>query len=156
MTSHGEPATADDRDAPAASLERELRRLARGVRRLALDLAHAVHPNLDAAAYALLVALVERGPSRASELAADQGITKGVISRQVRALESLGLVQRAPDASDARAQILVVTEGARAAYEQSQQARWATVEQLLEGATDSQRRAMVAALARINDVLDGR
>lgn len=156
MTKQTERVTLADNEAPGTSLERELRRLARGVRRLTLDLAHAVHPDLDAAAYSLLAILVEGGPSRATELAAEQGVTKGVISRHVRALESLGLVRRQPDPSDARAQILVVTDGARRAYEQSQQARWSTVEQLLEGASDPQLRSMITALTRINDFLERR
>ena len=66
-------------------------------------MARAVHPDLEAAAYGLLVRLDEYGRQRATDLAAYIGVGKATMSRQLRALEDLGLVAREPDPADGRA-----------------------------------------------------
>jgi DNA-binding MarR family transcriptional regulator len=137
-----------------AGVERELRRLLLRLRRYSTELARSVHPDLDPAVYALLVDIADGGPSRAAELADQRGVTKGVISRQVRELERLGLVQRQPDPSDARAQILVVSPDGREAVERAQVLRRKAVHRLLESTTPQDLEAMVQALTRFNDLME--
>ncbi|MFD4986784.1 MarR family winged helix-turn-helix transcriptional regulator [Streptomyces sp. NPDC058374] len=96
-------------DAEFLALERELSLLFRRARAGQAELARAVHPQLEPAAYGLLVRLIEGGPQRATDLAAYMGVGKATISRQLGGLEELGLIDRAVDPGDRRASLLRVT-----------------------------------------------
>lgn len=98
-------------DQPAfLALERELTVLLRRARANQGEMAREVHPDLESAAYGLLVRLDEFGPQRATELAAYIGVGKATMSRQLRALEDLGLVAREPDPADGRAWLVALTQ----------------------------------------------
>ena len=87
-------------------LEREIALLLRRSRAISARLAGELHPDLDGAAYGLLALLEDAGPLRASDLVARLGLDKSTVSRQVASLVDLGLVVRAPDPDDGRAQVL--------------------------------------------------
>ncbi|SNX64013.1 MarR family transcriptional regulator [Streptomyces sp. TLI_55] len=95
------------------ALERELTVLLRRARANQGEMAREVHPDLESSAYGLLVRLDEYGRQRATELAAYIGVGKATMSRQLRALEDLGLVTRAPDPADGRAWLVELTEEGR-------------------------------------------
>ncbi|CAM5238016.1 MarR family transcriptional regulator OS=Streptomyces alboniger OX=132473 GN=CP975_24210 PE=4 SV=1 [Streptomyces alboniger] len=98
-------------DQPAfLALERELTVLLRRARANQGEMAREVHPDLESAAYGLLVRLDECGRQRATELAAYIGVGKATMSRQLRALEELGLVAREPDPADGRAWLVALTQ----------------------------------------------
>jgi DNA-binding MarR family transcriptional regulator len=108
-------------------LEREIGLLLRRSRAISAKLAAELHPDLDGAAYGLLALLQDAGPLRASDLVARLGLDKSTISRQVTALVELGLVDRAPDPDDGRAQVLSPsTEGTTqlSRIRQARRARW--------------------------------
>ncbi|MER6563420.1 MarR family transcriptional regulator [Streptomyces sp. NPDC001027] len=110
----GAPSRAVERDdREFLSLERELTVLFRRARANQGEMAREVHPDLESAAYGLLVRLEECGRQRATELAAYIGVGKATMSRQLRALEQLGLVARAPDPADGRAWLVDLTEEGR-------------------------------------------
>lgn len=92
------------------SLERELTVLLRRARASQGEMAREVHPDLEPAAYGLLIRLGECGRQRATELAGYIGVGKATMSRQLRALEDLGLVAREPDPADGRAWLVHLTE----------------------------------------------
>ncbi|MDL5203785.1 MarR family transcriptional regulator [Streptomyces sp. ALI-76-A] len=107
----GSRGTASGVDQPAfLALERELTVLLRRARANQGEMAREVHPDLESAAYGLLVRLDEFGPQRATELAAYIGVGKATMSRQLRALEELGLVAREPDPADGRAWLVALTQ----------------------------------------------
>jgi DNA-binding MarR family transcriptional regulator len=87
-------------------LEREIALLLRRSRAISTRLARELHPDLDGAAYGLLALLQDSGPLRASDLVARLGLDKSTVSRQVASLVDLGLVDRAADPDDGRAQVL--------------------------------------------------
>ena len=87
-------------------LEREIALLLRRSRAISARLAGELHPDLDGAAYGLLSLLQDAGPLRASELVTRIGLDKSTVSRQVAHLVDLGLVDRAADPVDGRAQVL--------------------------------------------------
>lgn len=95
------------------ALERELTVLLRRARASQGEMAREVHPDLESSAYGLLVRLDEYGRQRATELAAYIGVGKATMSRQLRALEDLGLVTRAPDPADGRAWLVELTAEGR-------------------------------------------
>jgi DNA-binding MarR family transcriptional regulator len=87
-------------------LEREIALLLRRSRAISARLAGELHPDLDGAAYGLLSLLQDAGPLRASDLVARLGLDKSTVSRQLSSLVDLGLVDRAADPIDGRAQVL--------------------------------------------------
>jgi len=94
-------------------LEREIGLLLRRARAISTRLAAELHPDLDGAAYGLLALLQDAGPLRASDLVSRLGLDKSTVSRQISALVELGLVDRAADPMDGRAQVLTPSvEGA--------------------------------------------
>jgi DNA-binding MarR family transcriptional regulator len=108
-------------------LEREVALLLRRARAISARLAGELHPKLDGSAYGLLALLEDTGPLRASDLVVRLGLDKSTVSRQVAHLVELGLVERAADPHDGRAQVLTPSpEGsARLAHiREARRARW--------------------------------
>ncbi|MFI1440989.1 MarR family winged helix-turn-helix transcriptional regulator [Streptomyces fructofermentans] len=105
------------------ALERELTVLLRRARASSGEMVREVHPDLESSAYGLLVRLEERGRQRATELAAYIGVGKATMSRQLRALEELGLVAREPDPADGRAWLVHLTEEGRERFGRVRDAR---------------------------------
>lgn len=105
------------------TLERELTVLFRRARAQSGELAREVHPDLESAAYGLLACLEETGPERATFLAQYFGVGKATMSRQLRALEELGLIRREPDPADGRAFLVELTEEGRGRFTAVRDAR---------------------------------
>lgn len=120
-----------DADLPASAIERELGLLVRRAQSHGRELARRVHPELDLAAYLVMVRLDACGGERVSDLAAYFGVDKSVTSRQVAALEGLGMVSRTPDPADARAQQLRLTADGAARLRRVRTARRRQFQQLL-------------------------
>ncbi|MGP6177379.1 MarR family winged helix-turn-helix transcriptional regulator [Microbacterium sp. A196] len=68
-----------------------------------------IDPQLQPAGYKLLMFIVRVGGSNAHELAERFEMDKSVISRQVRMLEDLGLLESRPDELDGRQRVLTPT-----------------------------------------------
>ncbi|MGY1619997.1 MarR family winged helix-turn-helix transcriptional regulator [Geodermatophilus sp. SYSU D00691] len=108
-------------------LEREIGLLLRRSRAIQARLAAELHPDLDGASYGLLALLQDAGPLRASDLVNRLGLDKSTVSRQVAGLVALGLVDRAADPEDGRAQVLTPSaEGSArlARIREARRARW--------------------------------
>ncbi|MFE9093695.1 MarR family winged helix-turn-helix transcriptional regulator [Streptomyces sp. NPDC007264] len=112
-----------DADQEFLSLERELTVFLRRARASQGEMAREVHPDLESAAYGLLARLDEGGRQRATELAAYIGVGKATMSRQLRALEDLGLVAREPDPADGRAWLVHLTDEGRGRVGRVREAR---------------------------------
>lgn len=127
------------------SLERELTVLLRRARAFSGEMAREVHPDLEPAAYGLLVRLDERGAQRATDLAAYIGVGKATMSRQLHALEEVGLVAREPDPADGRAWLVHLTDEGSTRFRRVRDARRARYVRELSGWD----RTEVATLARL-------
>ncbi|MEV5877536.1 MarR family transcriptional regulator [Streptomyces sp. NPDC052101] len=133
------------------ALERELTVLLRRARANQGEMAREVHPDLESSAYGLLIRLDECGGQRATELAAYIGVGKATMSRQLRALEDLGLIAREPDPADGRAWLVTLTDEGRGRVGKVREARRARyVSQLAHWD-----RSEVAELARLLNQLNG-
>lgn len=100
-------------------LEIELSRLLRRARSAKQRTAADVHPDLDSAGYAVLVAVRDLaaagGGARGGDISDVLGLHKSTTSRNLTTLEDLGLIERIPDPDDARArQVRLTTAGAEA------------------------------------------
>jgi DNA-binding MarR family transcriptional regulator len=135
-------------------VERELAVLLRRARAWNRDVATEVHPDLQPTAYALLSRVDELGSVRASDLGAYFGIDKGAISRQVALLERVGLVARAPDPRDGRAQPLVVTEEGRNRLAHARNGRRALVREQLDQWPPDEVATLARLLGRFNRQMD--
>ncbi|MCP2032515.1 DNA-binding MarR family transcriptional regulator [Okibacterium sp. HSC-33S16] len=110
-----EPAPGSDRHSAAiVSVETSMGALSRKIHFVLKEAAAAIDPSLPPASFRLL-RLIERCGSIQSSAAAEQlAVDRSVVSRQIRQLEDLGLVETRTDKSDGRARFLVLTdEGAR-------------------------------------------
>ncbi len=133
------------------ALERELTVLLRRARANQGEMAREVHPDLESSAYGLLIRLDELGGQRATELAGYIGVGKATMSRQLRALEDLGLIAREPDPADGRAWLVTLTDEGRRRVGTVREARRARyVRQLAHWD-----RHEVAELARLLHELNG-
>ncbi|MFI6807990.1 MarR family winged helix-turn-helix transcriptional regulator [Streptomyces luteogriseus] len=72
-----------------------------------------MHPELSLVSYTLLGHLEEVGGCRATDLAAHYALDKSTVSRQVAALERADLIERRPDTTDQRVQVLHLTRAGR-------------------------------------------
>ncbi|WP_371498187.1 MarR family transcriptional regulator [Kitasatospora sp. NBC_00374] len=95
-----------DRDAALETIQRELTAFARRARHKAAQL----HPDLSLVTYSMLDLVNERGTCRGADLASHFMLDKSTVSRQVTALERLGLLAREADPDDQRGQLLRLTE----------------------------------------------
>ncbi|MFD0338535.1 MarR family winged helix-turn-helix transcriptional regulator [Streptomyces sp. NPDC127117] len=134
------------------ALERELAVFLRRARSNSGEMAREVHPELESAAYGLLVRLESAGQQRATDLAAYFGVGKATMSRQLRALEDLGLVAREPDPADGRAFLVRLTAEGLVRYRSVRDARRERYVRKL----DDWDRAEVAELARLLHHLNAR
>jgi DNA-binding MarR family transcriptional regulator len=69
--------------------------------------------NLERSAYGIMCKLADEGPQRLGALANAFGLDPSTITRQVQALEEIGLAARVTDPSDRRASILDLTPTGR-------------------------------------------
>ncbi|HEY9369788.1 MarR family winged helix-turn-helix transcriptional regulator [Streptomyces sp.] len=118
-----DPTARNGVDQEFLALERELSVFLRRARASSGEMAREVHPELEPAAYGLLVRLDEAGPQRATELAGYFGVGKATMSRQLRALDDLGLIVRDPDPADGRAWLARLTDEGRARFRSVRDAR---------------------------------
>jgi DNA-binding MarR family transcriptional regulator len=139
---------------PNSRVERELGLLLRRAHASSTAVAARVHPDLDAAAYPLLVHIRNAPGIRSSELADHVGVGRATISRQVRRLEDLGLVSRRPDPDDSRGQLLELTAEGTRRLTGAQEARRAWLRSALSSWDDDAVATLATSLERLNQTLD--
>lgn len=91
------------------ALEAEFGELINRMRRLLSENAQRVSPGMLPGAYKVFTTIARRDSISQSALADILVVDKGQLSRTVRELEQLGLIQRQPDPEDGRASILSAT-----------------------------------------------
>ncbi|MEG3628334.1 MarR family winged helix-turn-helix transcriptional regulator [Streptomyces poriticola] len=109
----GAPGGSDGSAAATAAAVETIQREMTAFARRARASAGRMHPELSLVSYTLLGHLEERDGCRATDLAAHYALDKSTVSRQVAALERVGLVERRVDPDDHRVQVLHLTESGR-------------------------------------------
>jgi DNA-binding MarR family transcriptional regulator len=152
----GTPAGSGDSHEAFVALEREVALLLRRGRAIQARLAGQLHHELDGAAYGLLVLLDDAGPLRASDVVARLGLDKSTVSRQVASLVDLGLVDRAADPDDGRAQVLSTSEEGHARLSELRDARRVRWEADLSGWDTADVATLGQLLGRLNRIGEAR
>ena len=100
----------DDLDQAVTRVEQELGRLFARIRIGWREAAATVHPDLQPLGYQVLTSIATGKATSAGAIIERLQTDKSAVSRQVRQLEQLGLVESVPDPEDRRARLLVATE----------------------------------------------
>ncbi|MDP9848376.1 MarR family winged helix-turn-helix transcriptional regulator [Streptosporangium lutulentum] len=146
-------APADEHEAYCA-VEHQLGVLFRRSRALSAQMGRAVHPELEPGAYGILVRIGDVAPARSSDLAAYFGVGKATVSRQLKVLEELGLIEREPDPLDGRAHLLNLTDEGRQRLDRARSARQDRFHALLATWPKKDVRSLAQMLARLNDLTE--
>lgn len=99
----------DQRAESVRALESEFSALINQFRRVLVEVAGRVSPGMLPGAYKVFTTISQRSPITQSGLAEHLMVDKGQLSRTVRELEDLGLIQRDPDPNDRRSSLLSPT-----------------------------------------------
>jgi DNA-binding MarR family transcriptional regulator len=134
---------------PNSQIEQQLTILLRRVQSIHLSTASG-EVDLDRSAYGIMCRLADEGPQRLGSLAQAFGLDPSTITRQVQALETAGLAQRATDAADRRASILDLTEEGRELLSRTREHRRGRFEAALGDWTVKERTEFGRLLEKFN------
>jgi DNA-binding MarR family transcriptional regulator len=127
----------------ATALRISVSRLARRLR--AERLAKGLEPGLSDTQLAALASLERHSAMTPGELADHEKVQPPSMTRVIAALEELGLVRRAPHATDRRQVVLTVTDRGREVVQQSRRLREEWLAKRLRELTPQERAALRAA-----------
>lgn len=136
-----------DRDAAIDAVQRELTAFARRARTTAARL----HPDLSLVSYSILDLMHERGGCRAADLAAHFMLDKSTVSRQIAALDRMGLLVREADPDDHRGQTLRPSEAGIAALAEANRNRRAAFDERFRDWDDADILRFSAYMRRYNE-----
>ena len=94
--------------------------------------------TIDSGSFWLLRSLASDGPVRITELAATTGLDASTVSRHLAALHRAGLVERAPDPDDRRAQRVQVSSTGRLELDEALAQRRTLLERSLSDWSDDE------------------
>jgi DNA-binding MarR family transcriptional regulator len=117
-------------EAANKQIEQQMTMLLRRVQRIHVS-TQVGEVNLERSAYGIMCKLADEGPHRLGALASAFGLDPSTITRQVQALEEIGLAARSSDPSDRRASILDLTGPGREVLEQTREHRRSVLRQVL-------------------------
>lgn len=148
------PAHVERSEEMVAAIEQELSALFRRSRSASLRLARRVHPEMDAAGYAL-ISQIEMSTGngagvRASDIAEVLGLDKSTVSRGITQLETLGLIERVGDPDDGRARLLRLTTTGAERYEAMRTQRQTEFRAILDRWNPTDLSDLGRLLARLN------
>ncbi|MER7751259.1 MarR family transcriptional regulator [Kitasatospora sp. NPDC097643] len=134
------------------AVEREVALMFRRGRARVAELSRRVHPELEGMAYSMLGYIEQAGRVRVTDVGVHFAVGKATVSRQIRALEQLGLVAREADPLDRRAAFVSLTADGRRRYLVARDARMARVRELMGSWPAEDVTRFAELLHRFNDV----
>ena len=140
-------------DTANTQIEQQMTVLLRRVQRIHLSTSDA-DINLERSAYGIMAKLADEGPQQLGALAAAFGLDPSTITRQVQALEELGLAIRETDPSDRRASILDLSPNGREVFAQTRAHRRSRLRQALSDWPDADLDDFARLLKEFNASLD--
>jgi DNA-binding MarR family transcriptional regulator len=140
-------------DTPNVQIEQQLTVLLRRVQRIHLSTG-TTEVNLERSAYGIMCKLADEGPQRLGALASAFRLDPSTITRQVQALEEIGLASRSTDASDRRASILDLTDNGRVILDRTRTHRRNRLQAALTDWSEEDRAEFGRLLGRFNASVD--
>jgi DNA-binding MarR family transcriptional regulator len=140
-------------DAASKQIEQQLTMLLRRVQLIHVS-TQVGDVALERSAYGIMCKLADEGPQRLGALATAFGLDPSTITRQVQALEEIGLAGRKTDPSDRRASILDLTDTGREILDSTRAHRRAKLQQALSDWPESDLTDFGRLLKEFNASLD--
>jgi DNA-binding MarR family transcriptional regulator len=112
-----------------------------------------IYDELDRAGYLLLRTLDLIGPADINTLAVTLGLDPSTVGRQVTAMTSEGLVDRAPAPSDRRRCVVSATDEGRRRAERVHRRRRENLGEMFEGCAEEELRGIGESFARYNQAI---
>ncbi|MEV7043603.1 MarR family winged helix-turn-helix transcriptional regulator [Amycolatopsis sp. NPDC051061] len=112
-----------------------------------------IYDEVDRAGYLLLRTLEATGPADITTLAAKLGLDPSTVGRQVSAMTTAGLVERAPATGDRRRSIVVATAEGQARARRVHDRRRANLAEMFAGVPEEQLRVIGESFARYNQAV---
>jgi len=156
MPMTGESSDTSALDEAIGEVEQEFGSMYTHMRHVLMRRAEAVHPELTVFGFKALRMLSHEDGLQQGIIAERLFTDKGVVSRVVRQLESLGLVRRDPDPTDGRAQIVSVTDEGRDRLDQVVSDDRSMLRARLSTWELDDIRRLRTLLAKLNEVTDER
>ncbi|MBV8966991.1 MAG: MarR family transcriptional regulator [Mycobacteriaceae bacterium] len=128
-------------------LHRVLSKLVSVLRRGDTTTSRATTGDLTLAQLSILLTLIDRGPIRMTDLAAQERVRTPTTTVAIRRLEKLGLVKRSKDQSDLRAVLVDITDKGLAQHRESLANRRAVLAAMLAALSEDDRETLAKALA---------
>lgn len=141
-----------DVDSALGDLQAHLNLIFARTRSLWKESAARVHPELQVAGYKLLTFIDRAGTANAHEIAERFEMDKSVISRQVRMLEELELLESRPDERDGRLRVLSVTPVACSALAEVRREYGSRLQAVIDELTPEEIRAASKAFRLLAEV----
>jgi DNA-binding MarR family transcriptional regulator len=116
--------------------------------RLVGHLVERANVDLDRASFGALLEIGERGPLRLSDLAEGIEMDLSTVSRQVKQLETDGLVRRRGDPADGRAALIELTASGKRVVQRLRAAQREWLEEIVGTWSRADRQQFVALLTR--------
>lgn len=91
-------------------IEASIAHLFRAARKALREYSTELHPELQPTGFSILRIIDQNGPIQAGAIAAISDLDKSAVSRQVKVLRDLGLVDTKPDPLDGRSSFLIVSD----------------------------------------------
>ena len=110
--------------------------------------------ELERSAYAILCLIADDGPQRLGSIATAFRLDPSTITRQVQAVERLGLAAKSDDPADRRAALLHLTESGQSTIETARAHRRRMLDAILAEWSEDERSTFLTALQRFNDTMD--
>ena len=108
---------------------------------------------VTASGSSLLRTIARHGPIAPGDLAGRIGLDQSTVSRQVRALEDVGLVARTPAPDDGRSSLIGLADSGRRVLERIREVAMHDYDAALEGWSDEDRATFAALLDRFRRAL---
>ena len=140
-------------DTANKQIEQQITVLLRRVKRIHLSTTTG-DVNLERSAYGIMCKLADEGPQRLGALATAFGLDPSTITRQVQALEEIGLAARTTDPSDRRASILDLTDTGREVLDTTRTRRRSKLQRALSDWPESDLTDFGRLLKEFNASLD--
>ena len=140
-------------DTSDKQIEQQMTVLLRRVQRIHLSTSDG-DVSLERSAYGIMCKLADEGPQRLGALATSFGLDPSTITRQVQALEEIGLADRRTDPADRRASILDLNPNGREILERTRAHRRGKLQLALADWSEDDRDHFARLLAQFNASLD--